>query len=86
MPSRQNVIRKRYLRELKEYGAVTCGICDFPIIRNSDLTVDHVLPKMLGGKDRVYNFQPAHHVCNQVKGNKLNYKLKTGVENESGTV
>lgn len=86
MPSRQTIIRRRYARELKEYGAVTCGICDFPIVREKDLTVDHVTPKVLGGRNSVANFQPAHLVCNQLKAAQPDYKLTTEVKRESGTV
>lgn len=77
MPSRQSVIRKRYVKEIKLYGALTCGICGFPIIRAGDLTVDHVVPKAHGGASGVRNFQPAHFVCNQRKGMRADYKLTT---------
>lgn len=86
MASRQNVIRKQYLREMRDTGAVICGICDFPIIRESDLTVDHVVPKKLGGKNVVDNFQPAHLICNGLKGHELDYKLTTETKSESSTV
>lgn len=80
MPTRQSVIRKRYAREIENLGAVTCGICGFPIIRMSDLTVDHIIPKVMGGKDAAHNFQPAHFVCNQRKGNQLGYKETTEIK------
>lgn len=80
MPSRQSVIRKRYVRDIETQGYVICGICEFPIIRASDVTVDHIIPKVLGGRNSVSNFQPAHHVCNQAKAAQLDFKLTTEVK------
>lgn len=34
----------------------------------SDITLDHVTPRSLGGSDTVENLQLAHHACNQAKG------------------
>ena len=86
MPSRQSVVRKRYVRELQALGAITCGICDFPIIRESELTVDHIVAKVHGGRNVVGNFQPAHLVCNQRKGHQHDFKLTTETKSESNTV
>ncbi len=32
-------------------------------------TIDHVVPLSRGGKDRAANRQPAHNLCNRMKGN-----------------
>lgn len=59
-----------------------CGICGQPIIVDSktcknstkerpmEFTWDHIYPKSLGGEDILKNFQPAHKLCNNHRGNK----------------
>ena len=46
------------------YGR-TCWICGRP----GATTVDHVVPRSLGGTDTLGNLRPAHSRCNTVRGN-----------------
>jgi 5-methylcytosine-specific restriction endonuclease McrA len=41
-----------------------CWICHGP----GATTVDHVLPRHLGGSDAVWNLRAAHFTCNKNKG------------------
>lgn len=57
-------------RELREqviaiYG-MTCHLCFGPIAPG-DLSIDHVTPRALGGKDELENLRPAHKECNRIK-------------------
>jgi len=64
-------------------SSLLCGLCFLPIPTNvytgkinkkfhpASLTVDHILPKSLGGGDTNDNLQYAHRYCNQSKNNKL---------------
>lgn len=47
-----------------------CGLCGNSITDVNQLSVDHIHPKSLGGKNTRYNFQPAHVRCNNRRGNK----------------
>jgi hypothetical protein len=54
---------------------VTCGICGIPIPSSIVSpthplfgTIDHVRPKGKGGEDISENRQPAHRICNLIKG------------------
>ena len=76
MPSRQSVVRKQYLRELWKFGYVVCGICSKWITTEDDLTVDHIIPTSLGGKNGSGNMQPAHFGCNQEKGAQEGFYIK----------
>lgn len=40
------------------------------------MTVDHILPKKQGGKDKIKNLQPMCHKCNNRKGSLYGKKLK----------
>lgn len=35
------------------------------------MTIDHILPRSLGGKDNIENLQPMCNSCNAKKGNKV---------------
>lgn len=59
-----------YRQSLKAQGSVTCGLCHKPIIHQSDLTVDHIIPVSKGGTGESRNLQPAHESCNYQKGNR----------------
>jgi hypothetical protein len=37
-----------------------------------EITIDHITPKLLGGKDNIENLQPMCRLCNWEKGNILN--------------
>ena len=53
-------------------GKKTCGICGLQINSRVFMTVDHILPG--SGKDNSRaNKQPAHRICNGLKGSKRNY-------------
>lgn len=86
MPTRQTIIRRRYLEALESQGYVECGICGQRIEKAEELTVDHIIPKISGGSNRVRNFQPAHFSCNQEKGMRENFKLERKKTVEPDTI
>ena len=61
----------QYIRQrlIAEHGMV-CGLCGKPIESESELTVDHIIPRAMGGSTTYENCQLAHKACNFRKGNK----------------
>lgn len=61
---------------IEAYGS-TCWLCRRPIDLAASgrskwgLTLDHVLPRSLGGSNAIENLRPAHHYCNSKRRNKL---------------
>lgn len=59
-----------------------CGICSEEVdmtLRYPDLfraSVDHVIPYAHGGKNELENFQLAHLWCNQVKRDRIGFKIQ----------
>ena len=53
----------------------TCQYCDDKLDQ-SDLTVDHVIPRVKGGKTRWENIVCACYVCNSIKGHRSNMHPK----------
>lgn len=58
-------------RKLRHYygglilkGKCFCYLCGKNIVKYSDLSLDHVLPKALGGIGSRSNLLPAHKSCN----------------------
>jgi 5-methylcytosine-specific restriction endonuclease McrA len=69
MSSAPRVLKK--WKAMLDYGyQFMCGICDKPIEHRDELSVDHIHPLSLGGKNHHYNYQPAHVKCNNRRGNK----------------
>lgn len=63
--------------QLAERDGVTCGICGQSVdmsLRRKDsnmcASVDHILPRALGGTHEPENLQLAHLYCNQVKSDR----------------
>ena len=52
-----------------QYG-LECRLCGGDIVDYRDFTLDHILPKALGGKDANENLWPAHKQCNYDRGVK----------------
>lgn len=48
-----------------------CPCCKKPIVRQGDLSIDHIIPKAHGGSDDIENLQPMHRDCNCDKGCKM---------------
>lgn len=55
-------------KELHARFKGVCHLCERPISLQ-EITVDHVLPRKLGGTHEVNNLAPAHKKCNQRRGN-----------------
>ena len=59
--------KKLWRRAIKEHFNCTCVYCGESYAL-SELTLDHVHPKTLGGEDITSNLVPACVKCNQSKG------------------
>ncbi len=73
--SRSKKYRARIKARMKLGEVILCGICEKPILKDPPsvklmFTVDHILPRALGGRSRMDNMQPAHQICNVMKGKK----------------
>ena len=65
---------RRHLADLMEDHAGMCGICGedmFGLESDSDIHVDHIVPRVGGGTDDYENLQPVHAVCNLRKKDKM---------------
>ncbi len=63
--SRHNTIEKR----IKENGSVCCWCCKH--LKREDITLEHLIPKSLGGSNAFENLYLACRHCNQSRGNHL---------------
>jgi len=61
-----------------------CQICNEPVIKNYDWSkgynpkgpsLDHITPRSHGGTDEPSNLRLAHHHCNTLRGNKVEFEL-----------
>lgn len=61
----------QYIRQrlIAEHGMV-CALCGKPVESEKELTVDHIIPRAMGGATIYGNCQLAHKSCNLRKGNK----------------
>lgn len=72
-------IRQNWWNESQARGKpLICGICDEEIRTREELVSDHEIP----GTFRDDRFiQPAHGICNQIKGSRRNFKIVRGDRN-----
>lgn len=56
--------RRQFVLTRGNHTCAYCGACNVP------LEQDHVVPQSRGGSNRVDNFAPACHACNQCKSNQ----------------
>jgi len=62
--------KKEYLMIVnlfKYNGVLTCELCKEPINSNNDnrrMSIDHIIPKTLGGNGNLDNLRIAHRKCN----------------------
>jgi 5-methylcytosine-specific restriction endonuclease McrA len=69
-----NIADRRHLQYIRqrliaEHGMV-CVLCGKPIESENELTIDHIIPRSLGGSTTYGNCQLSHKLCNLRKGNK----------------
>ena len=50
-----------------KHEEICCAICNQPILKKQKVSIDHWIPKKLGGQDELSNLRPAHKICNSIK-------------------
>ena len=63
-------LQNLYEENIKEYGTLTCYLCEKQIEFGQD-SIDHILPIAKGGTNDMKNLSIAHKSCNFSKGTKL---------------
>jgi len=86
VPRRNN--RPRSPTELREHilnsaAAAFCHICWESIYPWQPLNWDHVVPMAKGGARGVKNKRLTHEICNTVKGDQIDFYLRTEAEREA---
>ena len=67
---------RRHALEVHERDQWTCQLCGTPTLREwvkGDMrspTLDHIMPRSLGGSDDIGNLRTAHWLCNSIRGNQ----------------
>lgn len=69
--TRTDRLHLQFIRQrlIAEHGMV-CALCGKPIESKDELTVDHIIPRAMGGATIYENCQLAHKICNLRKGDK----------------
>jgi len=56
---------------LAEKDGERCGVCNKYINAMEEVSIDHIRPVSLGGKNRINNFRLAHRRCNRFRGKRM---------------
>lgn len=82
-----NGARRRSVRKRLASMGLPCAICGDPIDYGlppglwGSFEVDEITPYSLGGSELdLDNLQPAHRLCNELKGNKMHFHLNSFAE------
>ena len=79
MPSQNLLLSKKdKLKIVRSRDGSSCAICHKEFKSNSEITLDHWIPKSAGGTDDTSNLRLAHKKCNSWKGDRI--------PNEDGTI
>lgn len=73
------LFRKLFVNLWKQHG-LWCGYCGylFDLAKGDRPTLDHIVPKSLGGSNYITNLTPSCRLCNMKKGTtllKVNYPV-----------
>jgi hypothetical protein len=58
---------KRTKRQIKKLWGWRCAYCG---CKPDQLTIDHIIPRVKGRNDRIWNLIPACHLCQRMKGDR----------------
>lgn len=67
---------RKHALQVHERDQWTCQLCGTPTLREwvrGDMrspTLDHIVPRSLGGSDDIANLRTAHWLCNSIRGNQ----------------
>ena len=61
--------KRRKIRQSLWLKSPYCYVCQREILNFSECTLEHVLPKSLGGGGNRYNHSISHKSCNHLRGN-----------------
>lgn len=64
-------LRVLYRIAIDNFVYPECPQCHQAIKTQEDLTIDHIIPRAMGGSDEIKNLQPMHKTCNSDKGCSL---------------
>ena len=65
----KNELKKEWHKQCRE-KTLFCWLCGQLILKESDISVDHVIPKSQGGTNIETNLKPAHSLCNSIRDTK----------------
>ena len=55
------------LHVLLDRDGPTCAVCSLALDDVADMSIDHIVPKMLGGSDEAVNIRVIHKRCNSTR-------------------
>lgn len=56
-------------------GFVPCFVCH-QHVKPHNATIEHIVPKSLGGSDEMSNLSVSHYSCNKARGSDVNFTWK----------
>ena len=76
--ARQNKMSRKHGPSAREYKRMlvnvlldrdgfTCAVCNVAMEDCADMSIDHIVPKMLGGSDEAGNIRVIHKQCNSTR-------------------
>ena len=80
--------KNRWQAQIRNGKDIRCGICGIrfgvkPHPYLGKLTVDHIIPKFLGGNNHKENLQPTHWLCNSRRGHMLLEEFKEALNQQN---
>lgn len=61
-----NILKREWHKQCRE-KILFCHLCGELILKETEISADHVIPQAFGGKSTTDNLKPAHIKCNNIR-------------------
>ena len=60
-------LKKEWIKQCNR-KALVCYLCGKLILKESEISAEHIIPKSQGGQATQDNLRPSHTICNNIRG------------------
>lgn len=76
---KRRAMPKHWRYEIAARDGTDCALCGNPIRNIERATLDHIIPRSVGGRDALDNLQLTHYRCNIERGAPISREMRMAV-------
>lgn len=74
-------LKRQWIKQCNQ-KILYCVLCGKLILKESEISAEHIIPKSKGGCNTVENLKPSHSLCNNLRGTMDIEEFKDILKNE----